>query len=206
MKAPCRVCKELILKGAKKCTHCECYQDWRQYLGSGEFVPATLAILLAFYSVVSSTLPALILLFNPHSNVHVEFKQSYQDRFDLFASNPGNKTGRLVSADMVTNIRSLSLQVASDGSIGAESAGIVVPVNIHPESLREFLDWSKGVTKCTLRARVADHGALPRVIDIDCTGENFQRFCRGSETAAIYLGKVQALAPDSAGRSTSRCP
>ena len=44
---PCSTCRELIIRGAKKCTHCESYQDWRLHLTASTAVLALIVSSLA---------------------------------------------------------------------------------------------------------------------------------------------------------------
>jgi len=55
-KIPCRVCRELIRPGAKKCVHCGAYQNtWAQFLASG---PA-LSLLVALVAVTTPWVPVV---------------------------------------------------------------------------------------------------------------------------------------------------
>lgn len=57
--AHCRQCKLPIPNGAKICTHCQSYQDWRRWFSVSTTV---LALLTALISVLSFTLPGFIRL------------------------------------------------------------------------------------------------------------------------------------------------
>jgi hypothetical protein len=52
----CRVCKQEIKVGARKCIHCESYQDWRRHIGLGNNV---LALLVALLSILTVLIPVI---------------------------------------------------------------------------------------------------------------------------------------------------
>ena len=70
---PCRVCREPIRQGAKKCIHCDSMLDWRGWLGISE---TALALLVALVSVVGATGPRIVELFTPKaSKLEVNIRQ-----------------------------------------------------------------------------------------------------------------------------------
>ncbi len=205
---PCTMCCRQILKGARKCIHCDSYQDWRRFFF---FSQATFVLLIAFITVASSTVPPLYDWLTAKSDVQVELRQVYLYYFELSASNSGNRPGRLVNITMKALTSSgdppepLFLQVYGSGWVGPNQS-IPLYVFVSPESLAEFMNWPhRNIAKCTLEAQIVNYRDKPKVISVDCTGANYQMFCRSSENVAILQGKVQALPPDSTGSFTSRC-
>lgn len=63
LQAVCRTCKETIKAGARKCIHCESYQDWRRFLAVGN---TTLSLLVALASVLGVAVPLLWSRFSEH--------------------------------------------------------------------------------------------------------------------------------------------
>jgi hypothetical protein len=203
---PCKECRRLILTGARKCTHCNSYQNWRRHLGVSQ---VTIALLITLISVVTSAAPRIYDWLYAHSDVRTEFRQVYLYYFELFASNPGNRTGRLTAVKLISETSSgpsneLLLQVYGYASVGP-GQDVVVAAFVPPEDLSRFLDWPhRNVTKCTLQVRIVNHEEPPKMIDVDCSVDSYRMFCRASEGIAIQLGKVKALT-DSTGQGTGRC-
>jgi hypothetical protein len=60
-KVQCVVCREDIIEGATKCTHCDAYQDWRRYFGvSNIFLSLMIALIsvsTTLYQVVKASVP-----------------------------------------------------------------------------------------------------------------------------------------------------
>jgi hypothetical protein len=200
--APCAVCKEPIQAGALKCIHCESYLDWRGYLAVSQ---TTLALLIALISVVSSMVPPLVDWMSRHySDIHAEVRQPYLDRLEISVANTGNRPGMLVSVSLAAlkadgnRVGPILLQTQSDGVVGPGQS-IVAQLTIHPEDVVGFLAWPHhDIAKCFLEARIANFGSKPETIEVDCSGESFQKFCKGTEGAATERHKVPAL-------HTSRC-
>lgn len=59
---PCRVCGETIVASARKCIHCDSWQDWRAELGVSSQV---LALLVALVSVTAPLITAVDSVMNP---------------------------------------------------------------------------------------------------------------------------------------------
>src|SRR5205814_10317427 len=62
---PCRVCREPIKQGARKCVHCNSMLDWHGWLGISE---TALALLVALVSVIGATAPRLVEFLRPKSS------------------------------------------------------------------------------------------------------------------------------------------
>lgn len=202
---PCKACRRSILKGARKCTHCGSYQNWRQILDVSQ---VTIALLITLITLIASTAPRLYDWLYAHSDLRPELRQVYQQYFELFASNPGNRTGRLADVKLIVETSSgpkheLLLQVYGNASILPQQDGLVsafVPV----EDLSRFVAWPHNeITKCTLQVRIVNHEKPPELIPVDCS-DSYRMFCKASEAAAIQWQKVRAET-DSNGQSTSRC-
>lgn len=62
----CVVCQKEIPAGAKICTECDCYQDWRQYFGLSSTV---LSLLVALFSVLTVAVPVIYEALTPKISV-----------------------------------------------------------------------------------------------------------------------------------------
>lgn len=92
----CRQCRCEIPAGAKLCSHCSSYQDWRGYLPISSTV---LALLVALISVVSATLPAAVAaLHHPNSAVKIASPVINGDDIYLVVSNTGDRPAAISSA------------------------------------------------------------------------------------------------------------
>ncbi len=90
-KVRCRACREEILEGARKCVHCDSYQDWRRYLNVSSSI---LALLVALVSVTSIMLPILgKTLRGENSKIDLIFIGIEKNFFTLVATNRGPRPG-----------------------------------------------------------------------------------------------------------------
>ena len=95
-KKPCRVCGEDINITARKCIHCNSFQDWRVYLGLSTSV---LSLLVALVSVVALSTPIIKDAIQPkNSQVTLKFQYYNRDTINLIMSNPGNRPGGIGEA------------------------------------------------------------------------------------------------------------
>src|SRR5260370_35611066 len=95
---PCRVCREAIKQGARKCVHCNSFLDWRGWLGISE---TALALLVALVTVMGATAPRVVELFTPkYSELRVSIRQVFGQNLEWVASNQGNKNSQLLSANI----------------------------------------------------------------------------------------------------------
>lgn len=93
-KAKCRTCQEDMKLGAKKCTKCDSYQDWRRFLSMSSSV---LALLIALLSVTSVAGPSIIRMARgERSQIAVAAVQVSSARsLRLFVSNRGTRPAAL---------------------------------------------------------------------------------------------------------------
>ncbi len=79
----CRICCEPIAAGARKCIHCDSFQDWRGNLGVSATV---LSLLVALVSVLTASAPILTKTLTPErSDLAFAFQgaNSYQPSLRL---------------------------------------------------------------------------------------------------------------------------
>ncbi len=87
----CRVCGEDIKAAAKKCVHCDSYQDWRGQLGLSTEV---LSLLVALISVLTIAVPVFVNAFAvENSRFAFSFQRSEELAFTVFVSNEGTRPG-----------------------------------------------------------------------------------------------------------------
>ena len=97
-KVPCRVCKEEIIEGSKKCIHCDSFQDWRRYLN---FSNTVLALLVAFVSTLSIGIPVIKdALKEDKSEIVIGLQKTGFRELTVLASNVGTKSGGLTEAKL----------------------------------------------------------------------------------------------------------
>jgi hypothetical protein len=98
----CRRCRRGIPAGAKLCSHCSSYQDWRGYLPISSTV---LALLVALISVASATLPAAVAaLHHPNSVVKIASPVINGEEVYLVVSNTGDRPAAISSALLASPI------------------------------------------------------------------------------------------------------
>jgi hypothetical protein len=88
---PCRVCREPMTAGAKKCIHCDSYQNWQRHVGVGT---TTLALLVALISVTGSTVPAILDATSPDvERVQVNLLDPNPEALTVSVVNAGSEYG-----------------------------------------------------------------------------------------------------------------
>jgi hypothetical protein len=86
--------------GAKKCTKCDSFQDWRRYLPLGQNV---LALLVALVSVVTLGVPVFKDAFKKDaSDIKVNFQSAGPSTITLLASNTGMRSGGIGGSFILT--------------------------------------------------------------------------------------------------------
>jgi len=96
LKKHCKVCGEPIAKEAKKCIHCDSYQDWRRHLS---FSSTVLALLTALLSVATVAVPVLRdLVIEPDSNLVASFQSLDNHSANFVVSNTGSRPGTVGQA------------------------------------------------------------------------------------------------------------
>src|ERR1700739_2428297 len=141
---PCRVCREPIKEGARKCVHCNSVLDWRGWLGISE---TALALLVALVSVVGATAPRLVEFLTPKSSdTSLAIRQVYGQYLELVAWNHGHKNSQLLSASISaktqngTQLSTIPLQITGVPNVPPEQSASF-QVQIHPAWIPTFLDW-----------------------------------------------------------------
>lgn len=96
----CRVCAEDIKPAARKCVHCDSYQDWRSGLG---FSSTILSLLIALISVATALLPVIKTTFFEvrNSRITISPQRFSENTLSAFISNVGNRPGVVGSAGIV---------------------------------------------------------------------------------------------------------
>lgn len=95
----CRVCREEIKLGAKKCIHCSNYQDFRRFFTVGTTV---LSLLIALLSVSGIVVPVLVDL-TQKDDASIEFVPVSSKPLTLFVlvSNTGKRAGTFNSGSLI---------------------------------------------------------------------------------------------------------
>ena len=97
----CLVCKEDILKDAKKCNKCESYQDWRRFF---QFNIVVLSLLVALFSVITTSVPVIKSIILPEADVRFSFLHFNRGNIIVVATNTGRRPAVLkrVSLNMIS--------------------------------------------------------------------------------------------------------
>lgn len=129
-KQPCIVCKEPINSGARKCIHCNSFQDWRKHVTGSHLV---LSLIVALISVLSLGVPVIIeALKSEDSEIKIsltyarESMATYNGKgmrtFEIgfYAVNKGNrpaalKNASIKSSNLSSNWKNAVLYPGSDG-------------------------------------------------------------------------------------------
>lgn len=99
---PCRQCMLPVPVGARLCSHCNSYQDWRGFLAVSN---AVLALLVALVSVSSLALPAIVAAGRSHrSQVTVSSPVFEKEDVLLVATNVGDRPGIVRRAELRSDL------------------------------------------------------------------------------------------------------
>ena len=89
----CKICGEEIKKTARKCIHCDSYQDWR---GSLSLSQTVLALLIALISVATTAVPVIReSLFTKNAEVVEAFEGANDKVITFLVSNLGARPGSI---------------------------------------------------------------------------------------------------------------
>lgn len=97
----CKICCKSIESGAKKCTECGSYQDWRRHFSVGT---VTLSLIIALVSVSTTAIQVTkSLLAKEQSELKFSLVQYGPNHITIMSSNLGDRAGALKQATL--NIR-----------------------------------------------------------------------------------------------------
>jgi hypothetical protein len=98
----CKICRKPIEIGARKCTECDSFQDWRRHFSIGTVV---LSLLIALISVTTTGFQVVHdLLAKEQSDIRFSLVRYGPDSIKIMGSNLGDRAGALRSATL--NIKS----------------------------------------------------------------------------------------------------
>jgi hypothetical protein len=90
-----QVCAEPIKKAARKCIHCDSYQDWHANIGMSSTV---LSLLVALVSVLTAAIPVVKDAFTPkNALLTATFQGANSDRLSVLFTNQGTRPGSVSS-------------------------------------------------------------------------------------------------------------
>jgi hypothetical protein len=204
---PCRVCREPIRQGAKKCIHCTSMLDWHGWLGISE---TALALLVALVSVVGATAPRVVDLFTPqYSKLSLSIRQIYGQNLELIASNQGHQSSQLLSASISAKtgdgrqIGTIPLQIVGVPNIPG-GQGTLFPMEIQPVAVPTFLNWPHAqIQSAALTVLINEYRKQPESRQIDIPIEDFRLLCRATEDSDAWSRHTPGQSSDS--RGSTRC-
>jgi hypothetical protein len=134
-KKQCTTCGETIAESARKCIHCDSYQDWRRYLA---FSSTVLALLVALLSVATVAGPVFRdLLISKDSELVASFQELNDEEATFVVSNSGTRPGTVGEAFVI---------VARRNTPGSQILRDFISVPRGPRHVREesfFVDAGK---------------------------------------------------------------
>src|SRR5262245_15915290 len=133
----CSTCGEEIAASARKCIHCDSYQDWRRFFG---FSSPVLALLVALVSVATFAVPVFRDVLAPKdSHLTGSFHGFVDDEPVFVVSNSGNRAGTVgVASIWLVTVDSAgdSVRIRADGT--EIISGLPLAPKYHDESF--FVD------------------------------------------------------------------
>ena len=95
----CRVCREKIKAGARKCIHCDSFQNWLSFVPVSSTI---LSLLVALVGVSSALIPQLQRAFTPQrSELAFRFQSASLKVVSRFVSNGGSRPASVASGWLV---------------------------------------------------------------------------------------------------------
>jgi len=129
---------------ARKCVHCDSFQDWRRYLN---FSNTVLALLVALLSVSTVLAPILQEAFEKDtSNVSVTYHGIHENLFNLVATNTGTKDG-VISEETLTltneNAETISFNLEPNFSQVVIYGGATLQstTRLNPLDFEKYIAW-----------------------------------------------------------------
>jgi hypothetical protein len=120
----CRVCGEEIKAAARKCIHCDSFQDWRANLGIST---TALSLVVALVSVLATAIPIVRQAITPRdSNFLFSFQGATKDAILAIVANRGARPGTVSSGDLLLNARLPWIRLHMEREIDKEEDAIVV--------------------------------------------------------------------------------
>lgn len=169
----CKVCREDIKLGAKKCTHCNSYQDWRRLVAVSSSV---LALLVALVSVISTTLPHLSEIFvEEFSNVNIQAHSIKSQYIEVVAYNSGNKEAFFNTATLsAEDVPPIKLEEYGFSYPIPPSASRSVLVFVPLQDTERFFQWkSKGISNAKLEFVVNNYDTSKYVKNLTVKNDMF---------------------------------
>jgi hypothetical protein len=127
----CRQCKNEIPDGAKLCSQCDSYQDWRGILPISS---TALALLVALVTAISSALPVLSSYFHvPAAEIEFSSPIIQDETVSVIASNVGDRPGTLYGATLHSRVmRDIPVKLVDPSSafIPVGSKQVVFKINL----------------------------------------------------------------------------
>jgi hypothetical protein len=108
--ANCVVSFEKIHPRAKKCIHCDGFQDWRRDINFGSTVLALLVALVSVLSLSVSVLKDALTI--PNSKIIFSYQSVRNDLINVIASNTGEEAGSIVDRGFICKEKTGSGKIA----------------------------------------------------------------------------------------------
>ncbi len=125
---PCLTCREAIRAGAKKCIHCDSFQDWRGKLTVSSSV---LALIVALVSVLGATLPAWKAALTPHdSDVKIFFIGLSGQRLHVMIANSGDRPAGILKTWLRLKQNNEYITIQMGGPSGEIHENLTVVANV----------------------------------------------------------------------------
>ena len=98
---PCRICGEDIKLAARKCVHCDSWQDWRRFFA---VTPLVASLVATCISVAAIAIPIIVSAIRPpNSEFQVSFQADSPEELSILVANTGTRPGSLLRAVLIVN-------------------------------------------------------------------------------------------------------
>ena len=162
--ATCTTCREDIRIGAKRCVHCDSFQDWRRHLN---FSHTVLALLIALFSITTILIPILEgFLKQEISIVSLDFHGVHENMFSFIASNTGSKDGVIAEQILFlygtdSKLKSFRLEPKFDQRISVAGKTSPFKTRLNPYDFEDFIKWlsNNSIQKAKVVVHIDNHNA-----------------------------------------------
>jgi hypothetical protein len=172
--SPCVTCREPIRLGARKCIHCDSFQDWR---GKLSLSTSVLAMVVALVSVVGATLPAWKAALTVHdSEVKIFFVGVSGLRLHVMMANSGDRPAGILKTWLLLKANNEYLTIASGGPSGEIHENVNVMVNVSTNEKFRPDQIQNARNGCVLGIEVISFRGKKTVFSMDVPADTCQEF------------------------------
>lgn len=161
----CLYCGESIAVSAKKCIHCDSFQDWKRHLSVGN---SALALLVALASVITLSLPGIQTFISPPtSRITPVILSGEQSFIDIAVVNSGSIDGLILHISISVGSRDYNIDILPQDTVikGRNTKTIRVDLSEPLSNYAAFTAERQISLSCSLNLVMVDMPANARRVE-----------------------------------------